>query len=85
MRDEEPSVYVTEESFEYGGVAQTVAGVSSLRFGWRSMTEGSSFRMNRRGVRGWKTGVSMMRATRSALSPLLVVFQDDIRHSVGAE
>ena len=25
----------------------------------------------------------MMRATRSALSPLLVVFQDDIRHSVG--
>ena len=27
--------------------------------------------------------VRMMEATRSALSPLLVVFQDDIRHSVG--
>ena len=26
MRDEEPSVYVTEESFEYGGVRQTRRG-----------------------------------------------------------
>ena len=55
----------------------------SLLCGWRSMTEESFFRMNRLGGPWVEDRVKMMRATRAALSPLLVVFQDDIRHSVG--
>lgn len=82
MRDEEPSVYVTEESFEYGGVAQTRRGfIAAVRL--EEYDRGIIFPHEQ--TRGpWvEDRVSMMRATRSALSPLLVVFQDDIRHSVG--
>ena len=82
MRDEEPSVYVTEESFEYGSVAQTRRGfIAAVRL--EEYDRGIIFPHEQ--TRGpWvEDRVSMMRATRSALSPLLVVFQDDIRHSVG--
>lgn len=82
MRDSEPSVYVTEESFEYGGVAQTRRGfIAAVRL--EEYDRGIIFPHEQ--TRGpWvEDRVSMMRATRSALSPLLVVFQDDIRHSVG--
>lgn len=82
MRDEEPSVYVTEESFAYGGVAQTRRGfIAAVRL--EEYDRGIIFPHEQ--TRGpWvEDRVSMMRATRSALSPLLVVFQDDIRHSVG--
>ena len=82
MRDDEPSVYVTEESFEYGGVAQTRRGfIAAVRL--EEYDRGIIFPHEQ--TRGpWvEDRVAMMRATRSALSPLLVVFQDDIRHSVG--
>ena len=82
MRDEEPSIYVTEESFEYGGVAQTRRGfIGAVRL--EEYDRGIIFPHEQ--TRGpWvEDRVKMMRATRSALSPLLVVFQDDIRHSVG--
>ena len=82
MRDGEPSVYVTEESFEYGGVAQTRRGfIAAVRL--EEYDRGIIFPHEQ--TRGpWvEDRVSMMQATRSALSPLLVVFQDDIRHSVG--
>ena len=82
MRDEEPSIYVTEESFEYGGVTQTRRGfIAAVRL--EEYDRGIIFPHEQ--TRGpWvEDRVKMMRATRSALSPLLVVFQDDIRHSVG--
>ena len=82
MRDDEPSVYVTEESFEYGGVVQTRRGfIAAVRL--EEYDRGIIFPHEQ--TRGpWvEDRVKMMRATRSALSPLLVVFQDDIRHSVG--
>lgn len=82
MRDEEPSVYVTEESFEYGGKVQTRRGfIAAVRL--EEYDRGIIFPHEQ--TRGpWvEDRVKMMRATRSALSPLLVVFQDDIRHSVG--
>ena len=82
MRDEEPSMYVTEESFEYGGVAQTRRGfIAAVRL--EEYDRGIVFPHEQ--TRGpWvEDRVRMMRATGSALSPLLVVFQDDIRHSVG--
>ena len=82
MRDEEPSVYVTEESFEYGGVRQTRRGfIAAVRL--EEYDRGIIFPHEQ--TRGpWvEDRVRMMEATRSALSPLLVVFQDDIRHSVG--
>lgn len=82
MRDEEPSVYVTEESFEYGGKAQTRRGfIAAVRL--EEYDRGIIFPHEQ--TRGpWvEDRVRMMEATRSALSPLLVVFQDDIRHSVG--
>ena len=82
MRDEEPSVYVTEESFEYGGKAQTRRGfIAAVRL--EEYDRGIIFPHEQ--TRGpWvEDRVRMMGATRSALSPLLVVFQDDIRHSVG--
>ena len=56
MRDAEPSVYVTEESFEYGEGCRRVV-VSSRRCDLRSTTGGSSFPMNRRGGLGWKTAL----------------------------
>ena len=82
MRDDEPSVYVTEESFEYGGKAQTRRGfIAAVRL--EEYDRGIIFPHEQ--TRGpWvEDRVRMMEATRSALSPLLVVFQDDIRHSVG--
>ena len=82
MRDEEPSVYVTEESFEYGGLRQTRRGfIAAVRL--EEYDRGIIFPHEQ--TRGpWvEDRVRMMEATRSALSPLLVVFQDDIRHSVG--
>ncbi len=82
MRDEEPSVYVTEESFEYGGETQTRRGfIAAVRL--EEYDRGIIFPHEQ--TRGpWvEDRVRMMEATRSALSPLLVVFQDDIRHSVG--
>lgn len=82
MRDEEPSVYVTEESFEYGGVRQTRRGfIAAVRL--EEYDRGIIFPHEQ--TRGpWvEDRVRMMEATSSALSPLLVVFQDDIRHSVG--
>ena len=82
MRDAEPSVYVTEESFEYGGRLQTRRGfIAAVRL--EEYDRGIIFPHEQ--TRGpWvEDRVEMMRATRSALSPLLVVFQDDIRHSVG--
>ena len=82
MQDEEPSVYVTEESFEYGGVAQTRRGfIAAVRL--EEYDRGIIFPHEQ--TRGpWvEDRVRMMEATRSVLSPLLVVFQDDIRHSVG--
>ena len=82
MRDDEPSVYVTEESFEYGGKRQTRRGfIAAVRL--EEYDRGIIFPHEQ--TRGpWvEDRVKMMRATRSALSPLLVVFQDDIRHSVG--
>ena len=82
MRDAEPSVYVTEESFEYDGKVQTRRGfIAAVRL--EEYDRGIVFPHEQ--TRGpWvEDRVKMMRATRSALSPLLVVFQDDIRHSVG--
>ena len=82
MRDEEPSIYVTEESFEYGGQTQTRRGfIAAVRL--EEYDRGIVFPHEQ--TRGpWvEDRVRMMEATRSALSPLLVVFQDDIRHSVG--
>ncbi len=82
MRDEEPSVYVTEESFEYGGVRQTRRGfIAAVRL--EEYDRGIIFPHEQ--TRGpWVDDrVRMMEVTSSALSPLLVVFQDDIRHSVG--
>ena len=82
MRDDEPSVYVTEELFEYGGVVQIRRGfIAAVRL--EEYDRGIIFPHEQ--TRGpWvEDRVKMMRATRSALSPLLVVFQDDIRHSVG--
>ncbi len=82
MRDDDPSVYITEESFEYGGEVQTRRGfISAVRL--EEYDRGIIFPHEQ--TRGpWvEDRVRMMRATRSALSPLLVVFQDDIRHSVG--
>ena len=82
MRDEEPSVYVTEETFEYGGETQTRRGfIAAVRL--EEYDRGVIFPHEQ--TRGpWvEDRVRMMRATGSALSPMLVVFQDDIRHSVG--
>ena len=82
MRDGEPSVYVTEEAFEYGGLKQTRRGfIAAVRL--EEYDRGIIFPHEQ--TRGpWvEDRVRMMEATRSALSPLLVVFQDDIRHSVG--
>ena len=82
MRDDDASVYVTEESFEYGGLRQTRRGfIAAVRL--EEYDRGIIFPHEQ--TRGpWvEDRVKMMRATRSALSPLLVVFQDDIRHSVG--
>ena len=82
MRDEEPSIYVTEESFEYGGVVQTRRGfIAAVRL--EEYDRGIVFPHEQTRGRWVEDRVKMMRATRSALSPLLVVFQDDIRHSVG--
>ena len=82
MRDEERSVYVTEETFEYGGETQTRRGfIAAVRL--EEYDRGVIFPHEQ--TRGpWvEDRVRMMRATGSALSPMLVVFQDDIRHSVG--
>ena len=82
MRDEEPSVYVTEETFKYGGETQTRRGfIAAVRL--EEYDRGVIFPHEQ--TRGpWvEDRVRMMRATGSALSPMLVVFQDDIRHSVG--
>lgn len=82
MRDEEPSIYITEESFEYGGLKQTRRGfIAAVRL--EEYDRGIVFPHEQTRGSWVEDRVKMMRATRSALSPLLVVFQDDIRHSVG--
>lgn len=82
MRDEEPSVYVTEESFEYGGVRQTRRGfIAAVRL--EEYDRGIIFPHEQTRGQWVDDRVRMMEVTSSALSPLLVVFQDDIRHSVG--
>ncbi|MXZ02769.1 MAG: DUF1015 domain-containing protein [Chloroflexi bacterium] len=73
---------MTEEAFEYGGKTQTRRGfLAAVRL--EEYDRGIIFPHEQ--TRGpWvEDRVRMMEATRSALSPLLVVFQDDIRHSVG--
>ena len=82
MRDDVPSVYVTEESFIYGGVEQTRRGfIAAVRL----EEYDREVILPHEHTRGpWVDDrVKMMAATQSALSPLLVVFQDDIRNSVG--
>ena len=82
MRDEDPSIYITEESFEYEGVPQTRRGfIASVRL--EEYDRGIIFPHEHTRNQWVEDRVMMMTATRSALSPLLVVFQDDIRHSVG--
>jgi uncharacterized protein (DUF1015 family) len=82
MRDEEPSIYVTEEAFEYGGVSQTRRGfIAAVRL--EEYDRGIIFPHEQTRDPWVEDRVRMMEATSTALSPLLVVFQDDIRHSVG--
>ncbi len=82
MRDDVPSIYVTEETFVYGGVGQTRRGfIAAVRL----EEYDREIILPHEQTRGhWvEDRVKMMAATQSALSPLLVVFQDDIRNSVG--
>ena len=82
MRDEDPSVYVTEETFEFGGQTQTRRGfIAAVRL--EEYDRGVIFPHEQTRAPWVEDRVNMMRATGSALSPMLVVFQDDIRHSVG--
>ncbi len=82
MRDAEPSVYVTEEEFSYNGSTQVRRGfIAAVRL--EEYDRGIIFPHEQTRSSWVDDRVQMMAATRSALSPLLVVFQDDIRHSIG--
>ena len=82
MRDAEPSVYITEETFEYGGERQTRNGfIAAVRL--EEYDRGIIFPHEQTRHSWVDDRVRMMGAARAALSPLLVVFQDDIRDSVG--
>ncbi len=82
VRDEVPSIYVTEETFSYGGKQQTRRGfIAAVRL--EEYDRGIIFPHESTRDAWVQDRVEMMRASRSALSPLLVVFQDDIRRSIG--
>ncbi len=82
VRDDAPSMYVTEERFSYGGVEQTRRGfIAAVRL--EEYDRGIIFPHENTRDAWVQDRVEMMQASRSALSPLLVVFQDDIRSSIG--
>lgn len=82
IRDDKPSLYVTEETFSYGGEFQTRRGfIAAVRL--EEYDRGIIFPHERTRDSWVEDRVSMMRASKSVLSPLLMVFQDDIRRSVG--
>lgn len=82
MTDPEPSMYVAEEEFVYNGTKQIRRGfIAAVRL--EEFDRGII--LPHENVRDeWvQDRVQMMEATRHAISSLLVVYQDDIRHSVG--
>ncbi len=81
-RDTDASMYVTEEEFMYEGVAQIRRGfIAAVRL--EEYDRGIIFPHERTRHAWVDDRVKMMQASRSAFSPLLVVYQDDIRRSVG--
>ena len=82
MTDAEPSMYVAEEEFVYNQVKQLRRGfIVAVRL--EEFDRGIIFPHENVRDEWVRDRVQMMEATRHAISPLLVVYQDDIRHSVG--
>ena len=82
MTDTEPSMYVAEEEFVYNDVKQLRRGfIVAVRL--EEFDRGIIFPHENVRDEWVRDRVQMMEATRHAISPLLVVYQDDIRHSVG--
>lgn len=83
MTDAEPSMYVAEEEFVYNGIKQLRRGfIVAVRL--EEFDRGIIFPHENVRDEWVRDRVQMMEATRHAISPLLVVYQDDIRHSVGS-
>ena len=82
MTDAEPSMYVAEEEFVYNGKKQLRRGfIAAVRL--EEFDRGIIFTHENVRDEWVMDRVQMMEATRHAISPLLVVYQDDIRHSIG--
>lgn len=82
MTDAEPSMYVAEEEFAYNGAKQIRRGlIAAVRL--EEFDRGIIFPHENVRDEWVQDRVQMMEATRHAISSLLVVYQDDIRHSVG--
>ena len=82
MTDAEPSMYVAEEEFVYNGVKQLRRGfIAAVRL--EEFDRGIIFPHENVRDEWVMDRVQMMQATRHAISPLLVVYQDDIQHSIG--
>lgn len=82
MTDSEPSMYVAEEEFVYNGAKQIRRGfIAAVRL--EEFDRGIIFPHENVRDEWVHDRVQMMEATRHAISSLLVVYQDDIRHSVG--
>ncbi|MEX0762089.1 MAG: DUF1015 domain-containing protein [Dehalococcoidia bacterium] len=83
QRDEEPSVYVTEESFTFRGRDYVRRGfVTAVRI---EEYDRSIILPHENTRPEWVADrVRLMEAAKSNYSPLLVLFRDDLRSSVGA-
>jgi uncharacterized protein (DUF1015 family) len=83
QQEEEPSIYVTEEEFEYQGKKLFrrgfVAAVRLEDYDQEVVLPHEKTRSE------WVTDrVNLMRAAQSNYSPLLVIYRDDLRSSVGS-
>ena len=82
MTDPDPAMYVAEEEFEYNGERQLRRGfIAAVRL--EEFDRGIIFPHENVRDEWVQDRVKMMTATRHAISSLLVVYQDDIRRSVG--
>ena len=81
-RDDEPSVYVTEERFSFRG-NEYVRRASSQLYGSRNTTETSSFRHEYTRQEWVLDRVRLMGVAGANYSSLLVLFRDDLRSTVG--
>ena len=82
-QEEQPSIYVTEEEFEYQGQKLFRRGfVAAVRL---EDYDQEVVLPHERTRSEWVTDrVNLMRAAQSNYSPLLVIYRDDLRSSVGS-